>query len=65
MENKKTDKPFTKEERHNIIELGEVLRNIHDRLVREGYFMPNGKVWNIFKCTEVKEENGKKRKKLV
>ena len=63
MENKKLDEPFTEEERRNIIELGEGLRSIHDRLVREGYFMPGGKVWNIFKCTEPKEERGKKKKK--
>jgi hypothetical protein len=65
MENKKLDEPFTEEERRNIIELGESLRSIHDRLVREGYFMPSGKVWNIFKCTEPKEEHGRKKKKLV
>ena len=57
--------PFTEEERHNLIEFGNALRLIHEELVREGYFMPRGKVWNIFKCTEPKVEGGRKVRKLV
>lgn len=62
MENTKQHEPFTEEERRNIIEYGRVIRKIHDRLVLEGYFMPSGKVWNIFKCTD---ENGKLRRNLL
>lgn len=56
---------FTEEERRNIIEYGNALRLIHEELVREGYFMPRGKVWNIFKCTEPKVEGRGKVQKLV
>ena len=48
--NSQRDKPFTEEERRNILEYGNALRKIHDRLVSEGYFLPNGKTWNLFKC---------------
>ena len=54
--------PFTEEERRNLIEFGNALRLIHEELVREGYFMPRGKVWSIFKCTD---EDGKPRSNLV
>jgi hypothetical protein len=63
--NPKQPEPFTDEERRNIIEYGRVLRVIHDRLVLEEYFLPNGKTWNIFKCTKPTGEDGKKRRKLV
>ncbi|MFZ3011859.1 MAG: hypothetical protein WA060_02600 [Minisyncoccia bacterium] len=54
--------PFTEEERRNLIEFGNALRLIHEEMVREGYFMPRGRLWDIFKCTD---ENGKPRSNLV
>ena len=41
---------FDDEAIKNITSLGEVLRNIRKRLNAEGYLLPGGKVWNIFKC---------------
>ena len=45
MENK-----FDEENIKGISLLGDVLQHIHNRLVAEGYFLPGGKIWNIFKC---------------
>ena len=51
MENiSKQHEPFTGQEKASIAEYGNVLRSIHNRLVSEGYFLPCGKIWNIFKC---------------
>ena len=51
MENDSTNHdPFSEDERASIIALGNVLRSIHARLVSEGYFLPSGKRWNIFRC---------------
>ena len=48
--NSKQHVAFTDEEFANIVEYGEVLRDIHRRLVREGYFLdPKRRIWNIFK----------------
>ena len=41
---------FSEEEVANIVEYGNALRSIRARLLAEGYFLPCGKVWNIFKC---------------
>ena len=51
------------QKRISIREYADVLRDIHNRLVREGYFLDGIRIWNIFKCTspmvevEVIEEN--------
>ncbi|MDO8513941.1 MAG: hypothetical protein Q7S50_00130 [bacterium] len=50
---------FTAEERTNILEFGEVLRDIHTRLAREGYFLSDGKTWNIFKVVKPPPYNPK------
>jgi len=44
------EKKLTPEQIASIAEYGNVLRDIHARLVREGYFVDGRKVWNIFKC---------------
>lgn len=41
---------FTEEERASIIEYANVLRSIHNQLAGEGYLLPGGRVWNVFKC---------------
>ena len=41
---------FTEQEQPSVIKYGVSLINIHDRLVVDGYFLNNGKIWNIFKA---------------
>jgi hypothetical protein len=44
--------PLTPREqkRASILEFADVLRDIHNRLAREGYFLDGIRVWDIFKC---------------
>lgn len=63
--NSKQNGILTEEEVANIVEYGNVLRSIHDRLVSDGYFLPCGKIWNIFKCAKPVGEYGNKKRKLV
>ena len=37
----------------NINALGDVLRRIHNRLDKEGYFLSDGKTWDIFKIGRI------------
>lgn len=54
--------PLTQVEqkRNSILEYADVLRDIHNRLVREGYFLDGVRIWDIFKCVppifEIEEE---------
>lgn len=41
---------FTEETVTSIAEYGHVLRSVHARLRSEGYFLEDGRTWNIFKC---------------
>ena len=40
---------FSKQENTSIARYGAILLDIHSRLVIEGYFLRDGKTWNIFK----------------
>lgn len=51
--NSKQRSDFTEEQRANILELGNVLRDIHNRMLKDGYFLEDGRTWNIFKVGTV------------
>lgn len=40
---------FTDHEKTSIIRYGATLCGIHARLAMEGYFLKDGRTWNIFK----------------
>jgi hypothetical protein len=42
---RKEEAYFTNETIQSLVELGVVLRSIHDRLVAEGYTIKNGKIY--------------------
>lgn len=48
-DNSKQPEVFTEQARTGIVRYGAVLISIHSRLVIEGYFLGDGKTWNIFK----------------
>ena len=41
--------PFTEQGKTGVVRYGAVLFDIHARLLVEGYFIDDGKAWNIFK----------------
>jgi hypothetical protein len=43
-------KLFTEQEQASVGKYSAFLSNIHQRLAIEGYFLPGGKIWNIFKA---------------
>ena len=43
----------------NVVRYYGILRRIHARLVIEGYFLSDGKTWNIFKIAEPPAYNPK------
>lgn len=47
--NSKQQEVFVGNERTSITRYGVVLLGVHDRLVIEGYFLDDGKTWDIFK----------------
>ena len=38
-----------KQNTDRIVSYYDILRKIHARLAIEGYFLPGGRIWNIFK----------------
>lgn len=44
---------FTDQEKTKIVRYGAILLGVHSRLVMEGYFLDDGKTWNIFKVGTV------------
>lgn len=42
---RKEETYFTDETMQSLVELGSILRSIHDRLVVEGYTIKNGKIY--------------------
>ena len=49
----KLKEKFSEEAIKNITSLGDVLRRIHNRLDKEGYFLSDGKTWDIFKIGRI------------
>lgn len=51
---------FTEQEKTSVSRYCSVLKNVHNRLMVEGYFLKGGKTWNIFKVgtpiCEISEE---------
>jgi hypothetical protein len=47
--NPNQQKIFSEDDMADIVEYGSILQEVHNRLVIEGYFLPDGKTWNIFK----------------
>ncbi len=41
--------PFTEAQMKNMVGYYGILRRIHARLATEGYFLSDGRTWNIFK----------------
>jgi len=42
-------KLFNGEDKTGIVEYASILQGVHNRLVIEGYFLADGKTWDIFK----------------
>lgn len=51
-----SEQELTEEELADVAAYGEVLRDIHARLARDGYFLTDGRTWNIFKCCKPQGE---------
>ena len=48
----KKERIFSDAHRENFANYADILRRIHARLVREGYFLDDGKTWDIFKVAK-------------
>ena len=48
----KRERIFTDAQIESFAAYGDILRRIHERLVREGYFLSDGKTWDIFKVAK-------------
>lgn len=47
--NSKKEEAFTEQGKTGVVRYGTILQGIHARLVIEGYFLPDGKTWDIYK----------------
>ena len=47
--NPKQHGAFAEQDKTNIVRYSAILLDVHARLVVEGYFLEDGKRWNIFK----------------
>ena len=47
--NPEQQKLFNGEDKVGIVEYASILQGVHSRLIIEGYFLADGKTWNIFK----------------
>ena len=52
-QNSKQQKIFNDDAKAGIVEYGSILIGVHTRLVMEGYFLKDGKTWNIFKVGKI------------